>query len=91
MCCSLHVLVAVANNLCKLHRFTVTYFDKDGMTCDIRWCVLKFGGKLVTYWNGMPNESIIDVLKLYTLFIRCCNDRLLLTLDVAIIYAGSAV
>ena len=44
MCsCLHHVLVAQANHLCKLHRFTVTYFDKDGIREVIFGGVLKFG------------------------------------------------
>ena len=34
---------------------------------------------------GTPNKSIIDVTKSYAFFIRCCEYRLLLTFDVAII------
>ena len=44
MCsCLYHVCFAQAIHLCKLHRFTVTYFDKDDIREVIFGGVLKFG------------------------------------------------
>ena len=50
-------------------------------------CLVTVDDIVIVYMSsyGTPNESIIDVTKSYAYFIRCCDYRLLLTFDVAIV------